>query len=125
MMDSLLAESRQLLREIPWTAVALLVAIVFGLGAHASIVYEADGEDLRLVANRQGWMQTAGPVLRLPARARSTEACGEGVPGFTVIVALSEYSVELSVPMAGMRSMLQDAQMKLTNRPSVCKRSMA
>jgi hypothetical protein len=123
MLMTWIEEARQMLREMPWTAAALLVAIVFGMGAHASIFYEADGEHVRLVADRDSHAKST--PAKLLTMVEQKTMCNEKIPGFTVVVGLSEYSVELSVPVEGMRSMLDEAQMKLADSFSVCKRSMA
>jgi hypothetical protein len=125
-MLMLIEEARQMLRDMPWAAAAVLVAVVFGMGGHASIFYEADGDELRLVADRNGAIQEGGPALpKLMTRVEQTTACGEKVAGFTVVVGLREYNIELSVPVEGMRSMLESAQMKLTGTLIACKRSVA
>jgi hypothetical protein len=109
MVRTVIDELRQLLREMPGLAAAVLVVVVLGVGAHAAVFYEADGEELRLVADRSkphALDESADPISRMRARI----ACAEKVPGFTVIVGLSEYNVELSVPVVGMRSLFEDAR---------------
>jgi hypothetical protein len=44
-------------------------------------------------------------MLRMGARLK----CAEKTPGFTVVVGLSHYSVELSVPVRGMQHMFEQA----------------
>ncbi|MBS1801133.1 MAG: hypothetical protein JSS95_15070 [Acidobacteria bacterium] len=99
---------RQLFRETPGAGAALLVAIVLGIGVHAAIFYEADGEDLRLITNHSvgrmaNEVEAADPFSRMRARIH----CPDKVPGFTVIVGLREYNVELSVPVAGLQSLFE------------------
>jgi hypothetical protein len=96
-----------MLREMPGFAAAVMIAIVIGIGAHAAVFYEADGEELRLIANRtvaHAADESADPFIRM----RSRIDCAEKVPGFTVIVGLSEYNVELSVPVMGVRSLFEE-----------------
>jgi len=111
MVRVVIEEVRQFLREMPGAAAALLVAVVLGVGAHAAIFYEADGEELRLVANRSAGqvsseIESVDPFSRMRARIH----CPEKVPGFTLIVGLHDYNVELSVPVVGMQSLFEDAR---------------
>jgi len=123
MLMTCIEEARLMLREMPWTAAALLVAIVFGMGAHASIFYEADGDHVRVVADRD--LHAKGTPAKLLTMVEQKTMCNEKIPGFIVVVGLSEYSVELSVPVEGMRSMLEETQMKLADSFSACKHSVA
>lgn len=125
MLMILIEEARQMLRDMPWAAAAVLVAVVFGMGGHASIFYEADGDELRLVAAHNRAMQEDGAMPSLLSRVEQKMMCGEKVPGFTVVVGLREYNVELSVPIEGMRSILQNAHLRLTNSFSGFTRSVA
>lgn len=111
MMRVAIEELRQFLREMPGAAAALLVAVVLGVGAHAAIFYEADGEELRLIANRSAAqvsneIENVDPFTRMRARIH----CPEKIPGFTLIVGLREYNVELSVPVAGFQSLFEGAR---------------
>lgn len=117
-MISLLQEARHTLRETPWTAASIALAVVFGLGAHGDFYYEADAPEVRLIANRHA------QDLSLAQRA-AKDQCEEKIPGFTVVVGLKEYSVELTVPVAGMRTVLEDAQMKLAIAGNNCNRNVA
>jgi hypothetical protein len=111
MMRVAIEEIRQFLREMPGAAAALLIAVILGVGAHAAIFYEADGEDFRLVANRSTGRATdevegVDPLSRMRSRIQ----CAEKIPGFTLIVGLSDYNVELTVPVTGMPSLFEDAR---------------
>ncbi|MDE1175804.1 MAG: hypothetical protein PW789_04280 [Edaphobacter sp.] len=117
---------RQTMHEMPWTAAGVLLAVVFGMGLHGAIFYEADGKNLRLVADHDAPARTGHHASRLLQRMESIVDCGEEkIPGFTVVVGLNEYTVELSVPVAGMRAALVDAQMKFTQSFGAYRRSMA
>jgi hypothetical protein len=99
-------EARQVLREMPLFAAAVMVMVALGLGVHAAIFYEADGEDLQLIADRtepSDAGETSDPMARMVARLESAEK----IPGFTVIVGLRHYNVELSVPVRGMQRMFE------------------
>jgi hypothetical protein len=113
----------QRLRERSWAVAAVLFAVVFGMGLRASIFYQADGERIRVVADHQPVRR--GDVSRLLSRVEQNTLCSEKIPGFTVIVGLSEYNVELSVPVPGMRSMLDDTHIKLVSHSKVCQRNVA
>jgi len=108
-MQGAIEEARQVLREMPLFAAAVMVMVALGLGVHAAIFYEADGEDLRLIADRTEPSDTgeAGdPMTRMRARLE----CAEKTPGFTVIVGLRHYNVELSVPVRGMQGIFEQAR---------------
>jgi hypothetical protein len=111
MMMHAIEELRQFLREMPGATAALLVAVVLGVGAHAAIFYEADGEELRLIANHSvvqvpNEIENADPLTRMRARIH----CPEKIPGFTLIVGLREYNVELSVPVTGFQSLFENVR---------------
>lgn len=123
MISSLFDEARQLVREMPLAVAVFLAAVVLGLGAHAMVMNEADGESVRLVANRHVSWQSGAPWPRTVARLRSE--CQEKIPGFTVIVGLNEYSLELSVPTVRMNMVLAKAQSKLAKTLRAYHRSVA
>ena len=123
MMSSLFDEARQMVREMPLAAAVFLAAVVLGLGAHAMVMDEADGESLRLVANRHVSWQSGAPSPGTVARLRSR--CQEKIPGFTVIVGLNEYSLELSVPTVRMNMVLAKAHGKLAKTFRAYHRSVA
>ena len=102
-------EVAQFLQDSPGFVAVVVMVVVIGVGAHAAIFDEADGEQLRLTADRNNTHaadESADPLRRM----RSRIACAEKIPGFTVIVGLSEYNIELSVPVVGMRSLFDDAR---------------
>jgi len=122
MISSLFDEARQMVREMPLAVAVFLAAVVLGLGAHAMVMDEADGESVRLVANRHVSWQS-GAQSRTVARLRS--GCREKIPGFTVIVGLNEYSLELSVPTVRMNMVLEMAHGKLAKTFRAYHRSVA
>ena len=112
-MQGAIEEARQVLREMPLFAAAVMVMVALGMGVHAAIFYEADGESLRLIADKSEPNDAAGmaserddPMTRMRARL----GCPEKIPGFTVVVGLSHYNLELSVPVRGMGTMFEDAR---------------
>ena len=123
MMSSLFDEARQMVREMPLAVAVFLAAVVLGLGAHAMVMDEADGESVRLVANRHVSWQSGARSPLTAARLRS--GCQEKIPGFTVIVGLNEYSLELSVPTGRMKMVLEMAQGKLAKTFRAYHRSVA
>src|SRR4051812_42464168 len=118
MVHGVIEELRQFLREMPGTAAALLLVAVLGIGVHAAIFYEADGEQLRLVANRSAG-RVADEVERIDpfSRMRARIPCAEKIPGFTVIVGLRDYNVELTVPVAGVKSLFEDPRADVARAP--------
>jgi hypothetical protein len=101
---------RNVVREMPWFAAAVTLSVAIGVGVNASFFDEADGDQIRVSANR-----IDDEVARFDgAMSRFSHRCaGEKIPGFTVIVALRRYSVELSVPMHGVPPLFDDARASL------------
>ncbi len=86
-------------REQPGFAAALILAVVMGVGFNAAVFFMADGDGLRLSANG------GEPVENQINAMRSHVCSSEPKPGFTVIVGMRQYSMELSVPLPDMHSM--------------------
>ena len=112
-MIRVLDDTRELLREMPAVTAAVLLLVALGLGLRAAVFYEADGEELRLIADagaeaREVMEQSEATDLMERMRARL--GCGEKIPGFTVIVGLSHYSVELSVPVRGVQRIFDNTR---------------
>ncbi len=111
-MQGVIDEAREVLREMPFFAAAVMVMVALGAGVRAAVFYEADGEDLRLIADRsepsdaEEVSEARDPMMRMGARLE----CAEKIPGFTVIVGLSHYNVELSVPVRGMQQMFEEVR---------------
>ena len=104
MMAELLRDVKTDVRESPGVAAAVVLAVAGGVGCNAAFFCQADGEGLRVSASRGE--STADQVERLHAKSCSTEV----MPGFTVIVGLRQYSVEVSVPMPGMHALFEDVR---------------
>jgi|UPI00047B8747 hypothetical protein len=100
MIREVIQDARQIRREMPVFTELFLLLVALCIGVRGAVFYEADGENLRLVADK-GEAQ-ADPLNRMYARAR----CPMRIPGFTVIVGLHQYSVELSVPAATVHAFL-------------------
>jgi len=108
-MQRAIEDARQMLREMPLFAAAVLMMVALGMGVHAAVFYEADGESLRLVADKSEPStadETNDPMTRMRARL----GCPEKIPGFTLVVGMSHYNLELSVPVRGMQTMFEDAR---------------
>ena len=100
-MQGAIEDARRTFREMPLFAAAVLLMVAMGVGVRAAIFYEADGEVLRLIADRSepnGVSEAKDPMTRM----RSRLGCPEKIPGFTVVLGLSHYNLELSVPVRGM-----------------------
>lgn len=111
-MQGVIEEARQVLREMPGFAAAVMVMIALGLGAHAAVFYEADGEDLRLIADKTELSEgnDASEANDSMSRMRARLGCAEKIPGFTLIVGLSHYNLELSVPVRGIQTVFDNAR---------------
>jgi len=108
-MQGAIEDARQMLREMPLFAAVVLMVVALGMGVHAAVFYEADGESLRLVADKSEPStadETNDPMTRMRARL----GCPEKIPGFTLVVGMSHYNLELSVPVRGMQTMFEDAR---------------
>ena len=99
MIAELLQDVRTDLREIPGFVAMVVLAIAAGIGFNMAAFYEADGDELRLSASRGQSIEEQMDRLRL------SSCSAELKPGFTVIVGVRQYSVELSVPVSGARSL--------------------
>ena len=108
-MQGAIEDARQMLREMPLFAAVVLMMVALGMGVHAAVFYEADGESLRLVADKSEPStadETNDPMTRMRARL----GCPDKIPGFTLVVGMSHYNLELSVPVRGMQTMFEDAR---------------
>jgi hypothetical protein len=104
MWTEVLQDMRADVRELPGVATAVVLAVAMGVGLNAAVFCDADGDEVRFRAGR-----VAVPEERL-SMLRSEECSASMRPGFTVIVGLRQYTVELSVPVAGVRSLVDDAR---------------
>ena len=99
MMAELVQDVKAEFRESPLFAVMVVLAIVAGIGLNGSILRGAEGDTLRVVASQGVSIEDQADRLR--------HLCSTDLkPGFTLLVGLRQYSVELSVPVAGMHSPL-------------------
>lgn len=105
MLRETVLDLRDIVREMPWFGVAVFLLIAMGVGVNASILGEAEEEHVRLSAIRANVLMASSME---EVKSRFLRRCpAEKIPGITVIVALRQYSVELSVPM---RPLLDDAR---------------
>jgi len=109
MMQGAIEDARRTFREMPLFAAAVFVVVALGVGARAAVFYEADGEDLRLIADRSEPNEASeanDPMTRMRARL----GCAEKIPGFTVVLGLSHYNLELSVPVGGIEMIFDQSR---------------
>lgn len=112
MIREVIQEIRQIRYEMPAFTAAFLLLVALCIGVRCAIFYEADGEQLRFVADQNGARSDVktdmegDPMQRMYARVE----CPVKIPGVTVIVGLRQYSMELSVPIASFRSLIRDEQ---------------
>ena len=109
MVQGAIEDARRTLREMPLFAAAVFVVVALGVGVRAAIFYEADGEDLRLIADRSEPNEASeanDPMTRMRARL----GCAEKIPGFTVVLGLSHYNLELSVPVGGIEMIFDQSR---------------
>jgi hypothetical protein len=104
MIREVFDEAREIRREMPAFTACVLLLIVLCIGVRGAIFCRADGESLRLIANRTE--AQLDPIRRMDAQSE----CPVRVPGVTVIVGLRDYSMELSVPAATVHALLRVVQ---------------
>lgn len=97
MMHGVIEEAKAIVREMPGFAAVLLLLGALSVGVRCTVVYEADGDSLKLIAEGRQTMREA---------ERMRAECPMKTPGFTVIVGLRQYGMELSVPVRSVRSLL-------------------
>jgi hypothetical protein len=114
MIREVVEEAREIVGEMPGFAAAFLLLTMLCIGARCAVFYEADGEELKLVADdRVGDATTdASDVI---GRMLARTGCSMKTPGFTVIVGLRQYGVELSIPAASVRSLFENARLNVRN----------
>jgi hypothetical protein len=111
MLRETVLDLRNVARDMPWFAAAVLLSVALCVGVNASVLGEAEEEHLRLSANRVD-VPMASSIEEV--KSRLLHRCpAEKIPGFTVIVALRQYSVELSVPMGRVRLRTDDARARM------------
>ncbi|HTH53019.1 MAG TPA: hypothetical protein VL495_03650 [Edaphobacter sp.] len=109
MIRGVMEEARQFVRETPGFATAFLLLLILCIGVRCAVFYQADGEQLKLQAENSLHYAIAdggGAFHRMQARA----ACPFKTPGFTVIVGLRQYEMELSVPAATVQALWKNAR---------------
>lgn len=91
-------------RELGWLLPAMVLAMVFAMGAHTVVFYgdEVDHAQLRAVKRSR-----VLPVMELGNA--SQEPCERARRGVTVRFEMSDYSLELRLPVIGARQMWNDA----------------
>lgn len=100
-------------REAYWLVPAILLALIFSMGDRISIFWDAKD----MAAMRSG-------VQERLLHVEATTGCEEREPHFTVMVGLNEYSVKLSLSLAGVHAMFEDEQMRWSDQLSICSRSV-
>jgi hypothetical protein len=111
MMREVLDEARQTMDEMPAFVAAFLLLVAMCVGVRCAVFYEADGEQLRLVTEGvNAEAMSADDAIR---RMRAHAECSGKVPGFTVIVGVRQYNVELSVPVPSVREIFENARISM------------
>lgn len=111
MLRETIHDLRSVAREMPWFAAAVVLSVAVSIGVNASVLDEAEEEHIRLSARRADVPMT---TTIEEVKSRLLHRCPtEKISGFTVIVALRQYSLELSVPMGRVRSQTDDAWTRL------------
>ncbi len=111
MVRETIHDLRNVAKEMPWFAAAVLLSVAICVGVNASVLDEAEEEHVRV---RTSHADTAMTSSIEEVKSRLLHRCPtEKIPGFTVIVALRRYSLELSVPMGKVRSLTDDARTRM------------
>jgi hypothetical protein len=109
MIAELLQDLKAEVQEFPEFAAAVLLTIVVGIGFNAAVFRNAIGDEFQVHAS-QG-LSAIEQVEELRAHNCSAEL----KPGFTVVIGLRKYNVEMSVPLDGVRSLFNDIQTNVSN----------
>ena len=112
MIAELLQEVKTEFREFPELAAMALLALVVGIGLNTAVFSNATGDELQMRVSRG---RSAAEQIEQMERLRAHRCSEELKPGFTVIVELRRYSVELNVPLDGVRSLFDDAQTSIAS----------
>jgi len=108
MIAELLEEMKAEIREFPWLWVMVLLTIVASIDFNLAIFGGADSSHVQLSASHGAAAEVQ--MNRFRMHPCSTEL----TPGFRVIVGLQRYSMELSVPVDGVRSLFKDARIDVS-----------
>lgn len=109
MIREVIEDARQTAQELPLFTAAFLMLVALCIGAHCAVFYEADGEQLKLTAV-DSMSRTATKGIDAISRMRGRAECAMKTPGVTVIVGLRQYEMELSVPIASVQSLFENAR---------------
>ncbi len=111
MVRETIHDLRNVAKEMPWFAAAVLLSVAVCVGVNASVLDQAEEEHVRLSANRADVAMVSGVEA---VKSRLLHRCPMAkIPGFTVIVALRQYSLELSVPTGRVRTLTDDARARM------------
>lgn len=118
MIRGIAEEARLIVKEMPAFAAAFLVLTALCIGVRCTVFDEADGERLRLFArcgvssadDGRSWID---PIHRMRSRGSHLR-----VPGFTVILGLRQYNMELTVPAATMQALLENKPVHVRRFPA-------
>ncbi|RZU41921.1 hypothetical protein [Edaphobacter modestus] len=111
MMREVIDEARQTMDEMPAFVAAFLLLVAMCVGVRCAVFYEADGEQLRLTT--EGVDAEAMSENDAISRMRAHAECSAKVPGFTVIVGVRQYNMELSVPVPSVRALFENARISM------------
>ena len=108
MIAELLQDVKTEIAKFPWLSLLVALTIVAGIDFKMAIFSEADGNQLRMST-------ILGPSAEDQMNRLRMKRCSTGLtPGFTVIIGMRQYSMELSVPIDGVRSLLEDTRTDVT-----------
>jgi len=109
MIREAIEEAKQTAQELPAFTAAVLMLVALCIGAHCAVFYEADGEQLKLTT-ADSMSRTATKGIDAIGRMRGRAECAMKIPGFTVIVGMRQYEMEISVPIASVQSLFENAR---------------
>jgi len=107
-MRGVIEEARQIVREMPGFVAAFLLLVALCIGVRGAVFYEADGEGLKLITD--GDHRGPGEEMDAINRMRAHAGCSLKTPGFTVIVGVRQYGMELSVPARSVQTFFKGAR---------------
>jgi hypothetical protein len=103
-MIATIEDWKQTMREMPWFAATVLLAVVVGIGVNVEVMGGADGDQARVA---MGHIETS-MVAAAGECKRAVRQCGFGDrPGVTMVIGVRSYWFEMTIPESVVRDKLE------------------
>jgi hypothetical protein len=103
-MMATIEDWRQTVREMPWFAATVLLAVVVGIGVNVEVMGGADGDQARVAMGRveTSMVAAAGECKRAVRRCDFGDR-----PGVTMVIGVRSYWIEMTIPESVVRDRLE------------------